>query len=118
MEIGMGIPFVQLIFVKFGTWTTKTWLKTMWKNRGSLEIELILRDLPYLLLQREGCTCIMTEFDGLYDIDKRTIRRLNRVRLSMEIYVMSDLATGNGLRIWQDIVAACTPEMEEQSQYK
>ena len=36
----------------------------------------------------------------------------------MEIYVMSDLATGNGLRIWQDIVAACTPEMEEQSQYK
>ena len=31
----------------------------------------------------------MAEFAGLYDMDKRTIRRLDRVRLSMEMYTMT-----------------------------
>ena len=48
----------------------------------------------------------MKEFDGMYDMDKRTIMRLNRVCLSIEIYAISDLATGNDLSIRQDMVAA------------
>ena len=49
---------------------------------------------------------------------KRTMRILNRVRLPMEIYAMSDLATGNGLSIRQDMVAKCTPGTEEEIQYE
>ena len=90
----------------------------MWKNLGSLEIQLLWSDLPSLPLHIQGDTYIMAEFAVLYDMDKRTMRRLNQLFLSMEIYTMSDLATGNGLSICQDIVAACTPGMEEQSQYK
>ena len=41
MEILRGTPFVQLIFEKLGKWTTKTWLKMMRKNLGSIEIELL-----------------------------------------------------------------------------
>ena len=60
----------------------------------------------------------MVEFSGLYDIDKRPTRRLNCVCISMEIYAISDLATGNGLSIEQYMVAACTPGTEEQNQYE
>ena len=49
---------------------------------------------------------------GLYDMDKRTMRILNRVRLSIEIYAISDLAKVNGLNIRQNIVAACTTVTE------
>ena len=51
----------------------------------------------------------MAEFDNLYDMGRKTMRILNCVHLSMEIYVMSDLATGNGLSIQKDMVAECTP---------
>ena len=56
MKIGMGTPFVQLPFEKFGTWRTETWLKMMWKNLGGLDIELLWIDLPYLPLQIERDT--------------------------------------------------------------
>ena len=59
IKIGMGTPFVQLPSEKFGTWTTKTWLKMMWKNLGRLEIELLWSDLPSLTLQKEGDKYIM-----------------------------------------------------------
>ena len=45
MEIIMGTPFVQLPFDKLGMWITETWLKIMWKNKGSLELELLWSDL-------------------------------------------------------------------------
>ena len=93
MEIVMGKTFVQLTLDNFGTWTTGTWLKMMWKNLGILEIELLRRDIPSLTLQIERDTYIMVEFSSLYDMDKRTIGRLDCVRLSMDIYAMSDLAT-------------------------
>ena len=118
MGIGMGTPFVQITFNKLGTWTTKTRLNMMRKNLGSLEIKLLRLDLPSLLMQREGDTCIMADFAGLYDMDKRTMRRLNQICLSMEIYTMSDLATGNVLSIRKDMVASCTPGKEENSQYE
>ena len=57
-------------------------------------------------------------FSGLYDIDKRTMRILNRVHLSMEVYAMPYLAAGYGLRIRRDMVAAYAPGAEEQSQYE
>ena len=81
----MGTSFVQLPFKKFGTWKTKTWLNMMWKNLGSMDIELLWHDIPFLLLQREGNQYIMTEFSGLYNMDKIKMKRLNRVLLSMEI---------------------------------
>ena len=46
------------------------------------------------------------------------MRTLNRVILSMEIYAISDLATGKGLSIRQDIVAEFTPVKEERRQYE
>ena len=92
IEIGMGTPFVQIPF-KSLLRGQMTWSKKMRKNLGILEIELLSCDLPSLLLQREGGTYITEEFTGLYGMDKRKMRRLNCVRLSMEIYVMSDLAT-------------------------
>ena len=51
-------------------------------------------------------------------MDKRTKRRLDRIRLSKESYAMSYLATENGSGIQQDMEAACTPVEEEQSQYE
>ena len=54
-------------------------------------------------MQIEGDTHIMEEFADLYDLYKRTMRILKQVRLSMEIYAMSDLAKVNGLSILQDI---------------
>ena len=83
METGMGIPFIQLNFENFGKWTTKICLKTTRKNLGSLEIELLWSDLPYLLLNIEGDKYTMEDFSGPYDMDKITMRRMNRVRLSM-----------------------------------
>ena len=88
------------------TWKTQTWLKMMWENLGRLEIELIWSALTYLLNQREGGMCILLEFTGLYDMYKRKMSALNHILLSMEIYVISDLATGNGLSIRKDMVAA------------
>ena len=117
-EIGMGTPFVKLPFEKFGTFTNQKLLKIMWKNLGSLEKELLWRDLPSLPLQREGDTYIMADFSSLYDMYKRTISRLKQVRLSMKIYAMSDLTTGNSLSIQQDMVVVCTPGTEEQNQYE
>ena len=69
-------------------------------------------------MQREGGMYIMAEFDGLYDMDKITMRILKCVRLSMLIYLVLDLATGNGLSIRQDMVVACTPGTEEYRQYE
>ena len=54
----------------------------------------------------------MAEFDGLYDMDGRILRMLNQVHLSMEIYVVSYLATENGLSIRKDMVSAFTPGTE------
>ena len=51
-EIGMGTPFVKIPFEKFGTWTTETWLKMMWKNLWRLDIELLWSYLPYLPIHR------------------------------------------------------------------
>ena len=73
---------------------------------------------PGYITTPRGGAYIIVEFDGLYDIDKITTRRLNYVSLSMEFYLMSDLATGNGLSIRQDMVSACTSRTEEQSQYE
>ena len=81
----MRIPLVKLPFENFGMWKTKIWLKTMWNNLGRLEIELLWIELLSLPLQIEWGTYTMTEFAGLYDMDNRTMRILNRVRLSMEI---------------------------------
>ena len=113
MEIVMGTSFVQLNFEKFGTCTTETWLKMMWNNLRILEIELLWSEPLSLPLHIEWETYIMEEFAGLYDMDKRTTRRLNQVRLPMKIYALSDLATGNGLSIRQDIVSSCTPGTEK-----
>ena len=90
----------------------------MWNNLGRLEIELLWLELLSLPLQIEWGTYTMTEFAGLYDMDNRTMRILNRVRLSMEIYAMSDLTTGNGLSIHKDMVAACILGTKEHSQYE
>ena len=69
-------------------------------------------------MQIEEGTYIMADFPGLYYMDNRTMRILNRACLSMEIYVMSDLVTGNGFIIRQDMVASCAPGTEVQSQYE
>ena len=118
VEVEMGTPFVKINFKKLGTWTTETWLKMMCKNLGSLEIELLRRDLPLLLLNRKGDMYIMSEFVVLYDMDKITMRILNRICLLTKFYAMSDLETGNCLSIRKDMVAAFTPGTEEQSQYE
>ena len=61
MEIGMVTPFVELPFEKFGMCTNKTWLKMMWKNLGSLDIELLWYELTSLKLHREVYIYIMSE---------------------------------------------------------
>ena len=60
----------------------------------------------------------MVDCFGLYDMDKIKKRILNHVCLPMEIYAVSDLVKGNGLRIRQDMVGAYTPGAEEQIQYE
>ena len=54
---------------------------TMWKDLGSLDIELLWRDLPSLSIQKERNTYIIAEFSDLYDMDKRTVMTLNQVHL-------------------------------------
>ena len=53
----------------------------MWKDLGSLDIELLWRDLPSLSIQKERNTYIIAEFSDLYDMDKRTVMTLNQVHL-------------------------------------
>ena len=103
VELGMSFQPLQVDYKKYSHLVTHTWVKMLWEKVSIFGI--IVTTLSTLGgLPREGDDFIMQVIlRARYTSDK--VRRINRVRVSMQVLFISDILTASGHMIAPDILS-------------
>ena len=108
LELGLGTQFFELSYHAYEGVTTDCWLKSLWRGLTKFRVKVRCSHLPDLPLQRARDHYLMDMFRRQgYDSD--IIRSLNRVRLSLQVYSLADITTGDGTHIRYNFVECRQP---------
>jgi hypothetical protein len=103
VELGMSFQPLQEDYEKLGYLVTHSWMKMPWEKLSLFDMKIIIPD-TLLKFPREGDQFIMQVlFQAGYGAD--ALRRLNRVRVSMQLVFMSDILTASGNRISLEVLS-------------
>ena len=97
IELGLPGSLFQQNYSKFGHLASNSWLKHLWNFCSETDIHLEPSTLPLQLL-REKDLFIMTQFSK-FGYRGKDLYHLNLCRLRCHSIRLSDLATGDGLRL-------------------
>ncbi len=105
VELGMLFQPRQVNYKTYSYLVTHTWMKMLWKKLSMFKMVVIiperLRKFP-----REGDQFIMQVLlCAGYGMEE--LRRLNRVRVSMQLLFMSDVLTASGNKISLEVLSCC-----------
>ena len=77
---------------------TDSYVRSTWQFMSKENIQLE-DNTPAIPLLREGDQCLMTEFSKNTKIPKSALRTLNKCRLYLQAFTLSDLTSGDGTKI-------------------
>ena len=104
LTIGCMNNIFMLNFDKYKHLTEGTWLTNTWKFVSDNEIQLKCNDSIGLVFPREKDTTIM---EAMQKLNCMTIKEevcFNRVRCYLQVITVTDIATGCGTKIQQNIL--------------
>jgi hypothetical protein len=93
---------MQELYQKYSTLVTHSWMKLLWEKTLMFELHTVVIDVPFQF-PREGDQFLMRVFiTAGYRGD--TLRRLNRVRISLQVLFLSNVLTASGGKVSLDIL--------------
>lgn len=98
LECGMGRFFLELPYQCYGSWTTFSWIQQLWQGLSELDTMVKCSRIMVPPLQRLNNAYLMDLFIAP-GLSPAKLRRLNRLRIYLQVYCLSDIATGDGRRI-------------------
>ena len=102
IEVGIGTPIPEADFIKWGSHLTESWIKSVWEFCRRHQIKLEGRANMVPNDQRENNSTIMETLAECSEVEPADLRRINRVRRSMKVMFLSDIASGDGTRIQKE----------------
>jgi hypothetical protein len=104
VELGLSFQPFQAEYKRCNFLVTHSWMKMLWEKVNKFGITVIVpsdeNGFP-----REGDEFIMQEIIKA-GYTKEELRRLNRVRVSLQVLFMSDILTASGSKICNEILTA------------
>jgi len=98
LEVGMGLPFLELDFATYSPLLTPCWLRALWEFLAYAGISLRSSDLvPRLPLQRVGDAFLMDLAFADPSWSRKDLLTINRCHLALHCLTVADVATGDGL---------------------
>ncbi len=103
LELGLLFQPLQESYQKYGhLLVTHSWMKMLWEKLSMFNVHTVIADLP-LRFSREGNQFIMQLLVEA-DYTEEALRRLNRVRVSLQVLFLSDTLTASGSKVSTDIL--------------
>ncbi len=115
VELGMSFQPLQVNYKKYSYLVTHMWMKMLWEKLSMFEMTVIIPERSWKF-PREGDQFIMQVLlCAGYGTEE--LRRLNRVRVSMQLLFMSDVLTASGNKISSEVLS-CRPRGEAWSRMR
>jgi hypothetical protein len=112
VELGLSFQPLQAEYKKYNHLVTHSWMKMSWEKVDRFGITVIVPD-GERGFPREGDEFIMQSIlKAGYNNDE--LRRLNRVRVSLQVLYMSDILTASGSKISIEVLTT-RPRQEKRS---
>ena len=116
LEIGIEPNILQEPFSKFGFLATKSWIKSAWKGADAHGARFTIQDYRELLLRQINNKYLVQLFTDIgYNSNSLVI--LNRVRLFLQVYCLSDIIMPGGTHVSKRYIQATGPNRDEKSTY-
>ncbi len=98
LEVGLGLPFLELDFALYGPLLTPCWLRSLWEFLSHAGISLHSSDLVSRpRLQRVGDAFLMDLAFADSHWSRHDLLTINRCRLALHCLMVADVTTGDGL---------------------
>ena len=98
LQVGCCGTFWTKPYAKWGKLAPRCWVSSLWEYVYENEITLRVDGLTSLTGQRIHDRCLMSIAMEIYG-SRNVLCRINRVRIYLEVYWLSDIATGDGERV-------------------
>ena len=99
LEIGSFTSIFDLDYSKYHFLTSPTWITCLWQFVSEHDINLSPTSPKRPQPLREHDQAIMDTLLQNYDLPKKTLQSINRVRCHLQVFSVADIATGDGLKI-------------------
>jgi hypothetical protein len=101
LELGLLLQPMQELYQRYSTLVTHLWMKMLWEKTSMFKLHTVVADVPFQFPQ-EGDQFLMRVFitAGYRGV---TLRRLNRVQISLQVLFLSDVLTASGGKVSLDI---------------
>ena len=99
LELGVSRQFFQLNYERYNSFTTKTWVTSIWQYLDSCKAKAQFTQQKTYSLPREGDRYLM---DVLFEhqLDKDRLMKFNQIRLKLKILSLSDMVeVGSRIKI-------------------
>jgi hypothetical protein len=100
LELGLGISLFQINYWHFSHLPTACWITDVWKFMSKFDIEMV-ENTESLSLRRIGDKFLIDQF-FLHGLKGKTLTRLNRCRLFLQVNSAADIVTADGKWITHD----------------
>jgi hypothetical protein len=95
IELGISSQPFQESFSKYSSRITLSWLKTVWEKVDKFKVRIQLRSLG-IDPPRIGDKWLMRAVEDLECLDKKEVKRINRVRIHQQVLYLSDILDAGG----------------------
>jgi hypothetical protein len=103
VELGLSFQPLQESYKKYSYLVTHSWMKMLWEKLSMFNMQIIILDQPKEY-PREGNQFIMQVLIQAGYTNK-SLERLNRVRVSLQLLFMSDILTASGNKISTEVLS-------------
>jgi hypothetical protein len=103
LKLGLLFQPMQELYQKYSTLITHSWMKMLWEKISMFDLHTVVADAP-LRFPWEGDQFLM---QVLIKVGYRgdALRRLNRVRISLQVLFLLDMLTASGGKVSSDILS-------------
>ena len=101
IEIGSVVQFFSLPYCDFGMLTPSSWLQQLWRSLSMYSIKLTKMN-SMIPLPRENDVALMDAVIQAKIFSREEVECINRCRLYMKVFFLSDIVSGNGKLILQE----------------
>ena len=102
LTMGVHTPIFQLDYSKFQFLLDSCWIKDIWRLSSKYGIDIHgVYTIPSL--QRDNDFAIMEHLVLHGDFTQAELQKINRLRIYLQVYFMSDVTTSDGTQIKVDI---------------
>jgi hypothetical protein len=97
VEADLSFQPLQESYTRFGGLVMHSWMKMLWEKLSAFNLKLIVADTTQTYPQENSQFIMQALINKGYSGD--TLRRLNCIRVSQQLLIMSDILMGSGSKI-------------------